>query len=901
LQPLVQWKIKKGFTVIEAYTNNAAVGTTTASIKSYLQGLYTAATPSNPAPSFILLVGDIAQIPAFTGTTGSHVTDLKYAEYTGDFLPEVYYGRFSATNLTELRPQVDKTLEYEQYLMPVKTFLDTCVLVAGQDPSYGPTHADPQLYYGADVYFNAAHGLYSYNYPFAISGSSAAQIIQNVGKGVCIANYSAHGSSDGWADPSFSVSDIASMHNNHKYPLMVGNCCSSLEYDSPACFGEALLRADGKGAIGYIGGSNSTYWNEDLYWAVGYIPGTIPQHPTYNAANLGAFDRTFHDHGEAFADWFPTQGQMVQGGNLAVQQSGSSLATYYWEIYHLMGDPSLMIYYSVPDPLTANYNALMPLGTTTFNITTNAPYCYAAISKNGVLYGAALADASGSITMTLNPITVPGNADVVITGQNRQPYIGTVVVASPTGPYVINTKNHINGSDTLVDYNETNAIDATLKNFGAATANSVNATISCSDPYVTITDNTQSFGNIASSSAANQTSAFAFTTAAYVPDQHQADFQMNITDNSSNTWSGNFSYKINAPLLDIGNFVIDDNTGNGNGALDESENVTIKIESLNNGHANAANTVGTLTSTSAYVTITNTASNLGTLNKSSMQQASFQVTVAASVPDTAIIKFKYVLQSGMYIVTKYYYITIGQAMEDWETNTFTKYDWVNDGAHPWTITNIGPYEGQYTAKSGIIIDNQSSSLSITMKVSVADSITFMKKVSSEDATAGSWYDYLEFLIDGTSKEKWDGVDASYTKAGFPVDTGMHTFVWTYKKDYSVSEGEDCAWLDYIIFPPVIKSDYSVNEHPKAVSAFSCYPNPARGFSNIRIVLDKEEVVSLTLMDVTGRMVEQILTDKSMSVGEHNILVNMTKYQAGNYYYVLKTKDGVQTEKVMIVK
>ena len=115
LQPFIQWKSKKGFTVIEAYTNNPLVGSTTTSIQNYLHGLYTAGTAADPAPSFVLFVGDVAQIPSFAGTTGSHVSDLYYCEYTGDMIPEVYYGRFSATTVGELTPQIDKTLEYEQY------------------------------------------------------------------------------------------------------------------------------------------------------------------------------------------------------------------------------------------------------------------------------------------------------------------------------------------------------------------------------------------------------------------------------------------------------------------------------------------------------------------------------------------------------------------------------------------------------------------------------------------------------------------------------------------------------------------------------------------------------------------------------------------------------------------
>jgi len=74
LDEFIKWKIQKGFNVITAYTDDPNVGNTTTSIKTYLQGLYTNATPTDPAPSFVLFVGDVDQIPAFSGTTGSHPT-----------------------------------------------------------------------------------------------------------------------------------------------------------------------------------------------------------------------------------------------------------------------------------------------------------------------------------------------------------------------------------------------------------------------------------------------------------------------------------------------------------------------------------------------------------------------------------------------------------------------------------------------------------------------------------------------------------------------------------------------------------------------------------------------------------------------------------------------------------
>jgi hypothetical protein len=130
IQPLVTWKKKKGYIVTEAYTNNAAVGTTTTTIKAYLKGLYTNATTALPAPTFVLFVGDVAQIPAFAGTTDTQPTDLYYCDWTGDYLPECYYGRFSGTTTADITNQVSKTVEYEKYLMADPSFLNKMVIIA---------------------------------------------------------------------------------------------------------------------------------------------------------------------------------------------------------------------------------------------------------------------------------------------------------------------------------------------------------------------------------------------------------------------------------------------------------------------------------------------------------------------------------------------------------------------------------------------------------------------------------------------------------------------------------------------------------------------------------------------------------------------------------------------------
>ena len=166
LQPFVEWKVKKGFEVIEGYTNDPVVGNTTTSIRSFIKTMYDNATVNDPAPTYLLIVGDEAQVPSFNGNSGTHISDMYYCEMDGggDFYPEMYYGRFSATMPEELTPQILKTLEYEKYTMPDPSYLDEVVMVAGVDASMAPTYGNGQINYGTDHYFNLAHGLTSYTY-----------------------------------------------------------------------------------------------------------------------------------------------------------------------------------------------------------------------------------------------------------------------------------------------------------------------------------------------------------------------------------------------------------------------------------------------------------------------------------------------------------------------------------------------------------------------------------------------------------------------------------------------------------------------------------------------------------------------------------------------------------------
>ena len=84
---------------------------------------------------------------------------------------------------------------------------------------------------------------------------------------------------------------------------------------------------------------------------------------------------------------------------------------------------------------------------------------------------------------------------------------------------------------------------------------------------------------------------------------------------------------------------------------------------------------------------------------------------------------------------------------------------------------------------------------LTVEVLAAGDLTFMYKVSSENN-----YDKLHFYMDNQEKGTWSGT-VDWTEFTQPVTAGQHTFKWSYTKDSSVSSGEDCAWIDDILFPP----------------------------------------------------------------------------------------------------
>jgi len=213
------YKGATGFNVLLKFTDEPEVGSTTSSIKNYLESFYNNPPTGYGVPEYVMFVGDVAQIPTFY--SNGHPTDLYYFDYTNDHIPDVYYGRYSANNSNQLDSQIAKTLTYES-LLPIDdpSYMRNAILVAGYDwAGHDLTLGNRTLNYAVNQYFNPAHDITAYTYyQREPSGANYLINIKNkINSGAGFVYYTGHCDPSGWANPNLPQIKL----------MVVSRCCPS--------------------------------------------------------------------------------------------------------------------------------------------------------------------------------------------------------------------------------------------------------------------------------------------------------------------------------------------------------------------------------------------------------------------------------------------------------------------------------------------------------------------------------------------------------------------------------------------------------------------------------------------------------------------------------------------------
>jgi hypothetical protein len=374
----------------------------------------------------------------------------------------------------------------------------------------------------------------------------------------------------------------------------------------------------------------------------------------------------------------------------------------------------------------------------------------------------------------------------------------------PNQPYVVYSSDTINDAASgngngMLDFGESVRLNLGMTNIGDQPATNVNVEISTASPYITLSDSTENFGDFTVAESKSIADAFAFSAAPETPDGTNIVFKLTATDANDSIFVSNFGIEVHSPAIAIGSFTISDPLGNNNGRLDPGETADLIVDISNPGDFDAVAINNSLTGTSPFVIINNTSVLFDTIHPGQTKGAVFSLTVDAAAPIGSVAGFDMTAHTVLQTVQKSFSLKIGLTIEDWETGDFTKFPWVQLSDSIWTIDSVIHFEGNYSARSGAIDNLQVSEFNIPYEVMNDDSISFYRKVSSENN-----YDFLQFYLDGNLLSQWSG-EQDWERVAFPVSEGPHTFKWTYMKDVSMTGGMDAAWVDYIVFPPRMRT------------------------------------------------------------------------------------------------
>jgi hypothetical protein len=117
---------------------------------------------------------------------------------------------------------------------------------------------------------------------------------------------------------------------------------------------------------------------------------------------------------------------------------------------------------------------------------------------------------------------------------------------------------------------------------------------------------------------------------------------------------------------------------------------------------------------------------------------------------------------------------------------------VKTGQGNWHVDTTWSHRGNQSAMSGNISNSERTTMTLTVDVTAAGSVSFWHRGDTE---AG--FDKLFFRVDGGQRDLWSGTWA-WTQDTYPLSVGRHDLEWSYEKDTTASGGIDAVAIDDIV-------------------------------------------------------------------------------------------------------
>jgi len=165
--------------------------------------------------------------------------------------------------------------------------------------------------------------------------------------------------------------------------------------------------------------------------------------------------------------------------------------------------------------------------------------------------------------------------------------------------------------DGIINKGESIQLRVYLKNTGNSNANSVTATMTTTNSYISSLSPTSSisFGTISAGYESNyygnyysSNYSWSFNVSGSTPAGTVITFNLSITDAQGNSWTQSFSVTVQATGANIQysrNTIYNDT--NGDGIINKEETIDLQVYLKNTGNSDASGVTATMTTTSSYI------------------------------------------------------------------------------------------------------------------------------------------------------------------------------------------------------------------------------------------------------------------------------------------------------------
>lgn len=577
----VNWKRNKGFEITAVSTINM---TTNTAIKNYIQNAYN--TWEHP-PEYIVLIGGASgslAVPAWNLHSGWG--DHPYTLLDGnDDLADAFIGRLAVDNVTQLMTIWNKITNYERTPFLGDTSWYERALLVGDPSSSGISTIITNKYLKEIMLrHNSDYSFFEvYNAPFA------SQMNNGINQGVTTFNYRGYVNMSQWSP------NDASLNNGLRLPNCVFLTCSSLSYLNSTSRTDYMVRmgtpTTSKGGVTAIGMTTSltrTAFNNCLGGGIYY---------------------------GIFVDNMRTMGEALARGQLNLWQvygnSHPSQPPRFSQWTNLIGDPSMDIWVEEPKPLDVNYESLLFPGSNsiTINVTdsTGAPVQDAWVTiRQGadVIFATDYTDETGKVLLFFDPEN-SGIVNLTVTKPDYIPHLGSFEIGGEAGityhDAVVN--NDIVAGSTL-------NFTVMAKNHSDQLFNGVEGTISTDDDYITIIENSSSFGSMAAGTVAESLTDFVISIAPETPSNHRTVFLLTTSDVTENEWESRFTFTVLNGNLIVQSIVINDG---GNGILDPAEQAQLLVHLKNEGQTDLESISGIISGEAQGFSIVDSTASFGNI------------------------------------------------------------------------------------------------------------------------------------------------------------------------------------------------------------------------------------------------------------------------------------------------